>query len=130
MKAQPVEPLAVLQSRGNHGRDGVAGWKALGLGRIDRAAVDAHAQGAIVLGGLVRNKGYFVGDRLVLFVVIEVPGIVAYFLHVWGHTADQPIVLLQIHGQRHVNSRGDVGEGLHIFFAIDGNADDVRPGLG
>ena len=81
-KAHLVEHLAVLEGRGEHRRDGIVFGEKSNLVGVHRAAVNPNPQGAIVFLRFVGDQGHLVPDGLVFFMVVEVPGVVAYFLHV------------------------------------------------
>jgi hypothetical protein len=63
---------------------------------VHRAAIDADAQGATVLAGLLRDEPNFVADWLLLLLVVEVAGVVPNLVHVRSHLDGQSVVFLQV----------------------------------
>ena len=98
-ETQPVEPLAMLQRAFEHRTERVAGREFFLLSRIDRAAIHADPQGAIVLAGDIDQKPHLLPPRFFAFVMIEMPGIVADFIDPGSDLGGQPVVFLQIDGK-------------------------------
>src|SRR5439155_13629047 len=71
----------------------------LGLGRIDRAAVHSHTDGAVVPGCHLGDELHLFLPGLLSLVMVEMAGVVADFVHVRRHPRRESIVFLQIDRQ-------------------------------
>jgi len=98
--------------------------------RVDAAAVDADAQGTVMLAGDGRQVANLVLPRLALLVMVQVTGIVANFIHVGRHAFRQAVVLLEIDRQVGRTLPTDLRQGRGVCRAIGRDADDICPGLG
>ena len=55
--------------------------------------------------------------------------VVAYFIDMRSDQFRKSVVLLQVHRERGSGIPTDLGQGLDILFAIDGNADNIGSGF-
>ena len=125
---KPVQQLAMLQRAGQHRAERIVGRESPFRRRIDAAAIHAHADGAVVLGGHVGQIAHLVLPRLFALVVIEMARVVADLVDVRRDHFRQPIVFLQIDREigRRLLAHG--GQRFGVAAAIDGDAHDVGPG--
>ena len=129
MKPRAVQQLAVLQGAVDHGVDAILLGILLPLGRIDRTAVHAHADGAVVLAGHVDEELHLVLPRLAPLVMVQVARVVADLVDHRRDVGRQAIVLLEIAGEIGLGPLADLGQGQGVGLGIDRHANDVGPGL-
>ncbi len=129
-KPQPVQQLAMIQGALQHRPKDVVPGEPLPLGRIDRAAIHAHAQGAIVPAGHVDQEPHLVLPRPVTLVMVKMAGVVADFVHPGGNVRGQPVVLLKIDREVRPAAAADFGQGLRILGRVGGNPHHARPSGG
>ena len=126
LEAEPIEQRAVLGGAG-HDRRNVVARVALEHPRVDRAAVDAHPDRAVVVRGGLGDKGDLVGDALLLLVVVQVAGVVADLVHMRRDLDAEAVVLLQVDGERRAGLRPHLGQRRHILARVDGDPHQIRP---
>ena len=127
LEAELVERRAVFERAGHHRPHVVAGV-AGGLLGVDGAAVDAHAQRAVVRGGGLGDEGHLLARRLLALVVVQVAGVVANLVHVRRDERGQPVVLLQIDGERRGRARAHLRQRLDVALRVHGDAHQVSAG--
>ena len=128
-EAELVQQFAVLQGAVDHGVDAIFLGIFLPLGRIDRAAVHAHADGTVVLAGHVDEELHLVLPRLGPLVMVQVARVVADLVDRRRDVGSQAIVLLEIAGEIGLGPLADLDQGLGVGLGIDRHANDVGPGL-
>ena len=93
LEAEAVQDGAMFERAGDNGGHVVVAVALLDA-RVDGAAVHAHAQGAVVTFGGLRDESDLLLHRLVLFVVMEMAGVVAQLVDMRRHLGTEPVVLL------------------------------------
>ena len=91
---------------------------------VDAAAVDADADGEVVLPRDVHEEADLLAHRLLPLVVPEVAGVVADLVDVGGDGLGQAVALLEVDHEVGLRLPADLGEGLHVLRAVDGHADE------
>lgn len=114
VELEVVEELAVFEGGGDDGLVVVVGVSLEHSG-VDGAAVDADADGEVVLCGGVGDEGDFVGDGFVCFVVVEVSGVVADFVDVRCDEGCEAVVFLEVDGEWCGGLLADLLEGVDVF---------------
>jgi hypothetical protein len=128
-EVERIEQFAVLPGAFEHRRDRVVLVELLFLGRIDAAAIDADAEGTVVVPRDGGDVSHLVLPRAGRLVVIEVARVVADLIDVRGDQLGQAVVFLQIDRQVRLRLLANFGQGLGVLLAIDSNADDIGSGL-
>ena len=127
-EAQLVQQLAVFQGALDHGSDAILLGILLPLGRIDRTAIHAYADGTVVRAGHVDKELHFVLPRLGSFVVVQMARIVANLVDHRGDVGGQAIVLLKVAGEISPRPLADLGQRLGVGLGINRHADDIGSG--
>ena len=123
-EAQVVEEAQCSSADSTMAATSSSGVARLRLG-VHAAAVDAHAEGAVVLARDLRQEAHLLAHRLVLLVVVEVARVVADLVHVGRDLRRQAVVLLQVHHQVGGRLPADLRQRLHVLGAVHGHADEV-----
>ena len=74
-----------------------------------------------------RQIPHLVLPWLLWFVVIKVSGVVTKLVDVRRDEFRQAVVFLQVDNEVGLRLPTDFSEGVHIFLAVDGDADHIRP---
>jgi hypothetical protein len=99
------------------------------LGRIDAAAVDADADGAVVVASDGDQIADFLLPGLLALVVVEVARVVAELVDVRREPLGEPVVFLQINDQVCLGLLANLGDSVGFGTVVDGDADDVGTGF-
>ena len=127
VEAQVVHVAAVLEGGGDHGLDVVLRVAGLHLG-VDAAAVDADADGEVVVTRHVHQEADLLAHRPRLLVVPEVAGVVADLVDVRGHALGEAVALLEVHHEAGLRLAPHLGERLDVLRAVDRHPDERASG--
>ena len=129
VKTDRVEQFAMLLGTCEHRSDRIMRIEFVLDRRIDRTAVDADSNRAVVGRRSLDDELDFILPSLRLLVMVQVPWVVADLVDVRGDLGDESVVLLKVDREVGGGLFSDFGKGGGVFVAIDGDTDDIRAGM-
>ena len=116
----------MFEGRFEHWRDRIARIVKFSLRRVDAAAVDPDANGAIVPSSLLDDEPNLFLPRLFTLVVVQVTGVVADLVDVRCDPLGETKILLQIDRQVRLRTATNFRQSQRIFVAVDSDPYDAR----